>query len=327
MASIRKKGRGYEARVKVFGFARSKSFESLHAARRWAREVELKLNQEHHQAKRPIKAITLTEALKRYTAEALPKLKGATQEYSRIALLARTPLAKMRIDAISPADVRSYRDELLAAGNSGATVRLKLALLSRVYSTATKEWGYQLNNPVALIAKPAAGRARNRRLEDGEEQRLLKAAAQCRNPHLAPLVAFAIESGMRRGEILSMTWSAVDLMKSVITLIHTKNGHARWVPLSSAGRVIIQGQWDRGAERPFPVSASLLENAWEHLIKRAQITNLRFHDLRHEALSRWAHRLNGDVFKLSLISGHRTLQMAQRYVHPIQSELLAQSAS
>jgi integrase len=64
---------------------------------------------------------------------------------------------------------------------------------------------------------------------------------------------------------------------------------------------------------------------WKRIVKRAQIKDLRFHDLKREALSRWAHRLGGDVFALSLVSGHRTLSMAQRYVHPVNSGLIAAS--
>ena len=327
MASIRKKGRAYEARIKVQGNTLSKSFASLQQARAWAREAESELLARTKLAKLNHTSISLDLALMRYMAEVIPTLKGAPQERYRVAALSKTALAHKQLDAITPIDVKAYRDQLLGTGNSGSTVRLKLALLSRVFSVATKEWGYQLNNPVASVTKPAAGKARSRRLVGTEEQRLLKAAAKCQNPHIAPLITFAIETGMRRGEILGMTWSDVDLKKSVVSLMDTKNGHARWVPLSSAAREVLQRQLERELPSPFPVTATLLENAWEHVLKRAEIADLRFHDLRHEALSRWAHRLNGDVFKLSLVSGHRTLQMAQRYVHPVQSELLAQIAS
>lgn len=325
MASIRKKGRGYEVRIKVHGITRSKSFATMQQARTWARNAEPGLLTSPSPAAAP--SITLVEALRRYEAEVLPKLKGAAQERYRVAALARSALALQALDAITANDVKAYRDHLEAAGNSGSTVRLKLALLSRVFSVAGKEWGLGVTNPVAAVTKPPAGKARSRRLTGSEEQRLLEAAGQCHNPHIAPLIVFAIETGMRRGELLSLTWADVDLLRSVVTLLITKTGHPRWVPLSSAAKAVLQRQLDAGSARPFPISATLLENAWEHVLKRAGIEDLRFHDLRHEALSRWAHRLKGDVFKLSLVSGHRTLQMAQRYVHPVQSELIALIAS
>lgn len=328
MASIRKKGRGYEARVKVHGTTRSKSFATHQLARAWARSAESALSTEECavEATARSSSITLSAALERYAAEVLPRLKGAPQERYRVASLAATTMAQQRLDAITPAVVKDYRDQLAGAGNSSSTVRLKLALLSRVFSVASKEWGYAVVNPVASVTKPPAGKARTRRLLGSEEQRLLDAARQCHNPHVAPLIAFAIETGMRRGEMLSMRWADVELPRSIVTLSATKSGHPRWVPLSSAAKAILRRQMEAGTERPFPLAATLLENAWEHVLKRAGIEDLRFHDLRHEALSRWAHRLNGDVFKLSLVSGHRTLQMAQRYVHPVQSELLAQIA-
>jgi integrase len=327
MASIRKKGRGYEARVKAHGTMRSKSFATMQQARAWARSAELDLISAANKAIPPTPSITLRDALKRYEAEVLPKLKGAPQERYRLAALETTAMSSKCLGAITASDVKAYRDQLVSAGNSGSTVRLKLALVSRVFNVAAKEWGYTVANPVAAVTKPPAGNARSRRFTGTEEQRLLESAGQCQNPHIAPLIGFAIETGMRRGEMLSMTWDDVDLLRSVVTLLSTKSGHPRWVPLSRAAKAILQHQLEAGAGRPFPIPATLLENAWEHVLKRAGIKDLRFHDLRHEALSRWAHRLNGDVFKLSLVSGHRTLQMAQRYVHPVQSEILAQIAA
>ena len=75
--------------------------------------------------------------------------------------------------------------------------------------------------------------------------------------------------------------------------------------------------------KPFPMTLSAVDSAWKRMVKRLELKNLRLHDLRHEALSRWAERLNGDPYKLCLISGHRTLQMTHRYVNPVQSELLS----
>ncbi len=150
----------------------------------------------------------------------------------------------------------------------------------------------------------------------------MTALKACRNPWVIRVVQSCFETGMRRSEVLGLTWQHVDLEKRIVSLSDTKNGHPRWIPLTQAACDVLDGISLREA-RVFPLSESALTQAWGHAIRRADIEDLRFHDLRHEALSRWAHRLKGDVFKLSMISGHRTLQMAQRYVHPAKAELIA----
>lgn len=153
----------------------------------------------------------------------------------------------------------------------------------------------------------------------------MAALDQCKNPLVKLVVSFLLETGLRRGEALNLRWEDLNPQSRVVTLRDTKNGHARWVPLTEvATKGLPQVAYPQG--RIFPITESALTQAWGHALKRANIKDLRIHDLRHEALSRWAHRLGGDVFKLAMISGHRTLQMAQRYVHPVRAEMLATEA-
>lgn len=141
---------------------------------------------------------------------------------------------------------------------------------------------------------------------------------------LAPVVRFAIETGMRMGEILSLEWRYVDMVQRVATLPDTKTGDARRVPLSTAAITVISSlprhfkdgrvfwTWKR---------TDSLENAWRRAVKAAGITDFRFHDLRHEAVSRLVERgLN--VMEVSAISGHKTLQMLRRYTHLKAEELV-----
>jgi integrase len=197
-----------------------------------------------------------------------------------------------------------------------------LSLLSSIFRYARDELGMELDNPVARVRKPKPSKARVRRLSADEEARLMLSLAQCKHPQVERVSRFLLETAMRRSEALGLVWQQVDLVRRLVTLSDSKNGHPRWIPLTSRACELLQCA---GApnEAVFPISESALSQAWGHAVRRAGIEDLRLHDLRHEALSRWAHRLNGDVFKLAMISGHRTLQMAQRYVHPVQSELLA----
>ena len=115
----------------------------------------------------------------------------------------------------------------------------------------------------------------------------------------------------------------MDLTRRLITLKDSKNGHPRFVPLSQRATILLESLREAKLSKPIALSQSALESAWKRAIQRSGLKGLRFHDLRGEALSRWANSLSGDVFKLSLISGHRTLAIASRYVRPSLSEMLA----
>jgi integrase len=333
MASIRKKGARYEARVTVLRKTTSKTFATHAQARQWAASTEASLplpittSAPLSLAESPQEAAvqSLEQASLQYGREVSCHHKGVRQEIQRISELCRLEFAHKALTEVTADDIKKLRDSELAKGRSGSTIRLKLSLISAIYRHANAEWQLSVDNPVAAVRKPPAGRARQRRLTADELERLTKSTQHCRNPHMKALVLFAIESGMRRSEMLSMSWREVHFDRGVIALADTKNGQPRWIPLTPSAREILMRQQTARTTRPFPITESAVAQAWPHILKRAAIDGLRFHDLRHEALSRWAHRLGGDVFKLSLVSGHRTLSMAQRYVHPVLSELMAAS--
>ncbi len=142
------------------------------------------------------------------------------------------------------------------------------------------------------------------------------------------MIRFAIATGMRRGEILSLEWRNIDMAQRVATLPDTKNGEARQVPLSTAAiaaitplpRHISDGRvfwtWARGDS---------FQAAWKRAFKLAGAPDLRFHDLRHEAVSRF-FELGLNPMEVASISGHKTLQMLKRYTHLKASELVKKLA-
>jgi integrase len=173
------------------------------------------------------------------------------------------------------------------------------------------------------VRRPQVARGRDRRLLPGEEAKLFAACSNSRATMLLPVVRFAIETGMRMGEILSLEWRYVDMAQRVATLPDTKTGDARQVPLSTAALAAIASlprhfkdgrvfwKWTR---------ADSLENTWRRAVKSAGIEDLRFHDLRHEAVSR-LFDLDLYPMEVAAISGHRTLQMLKRYTHQRAAEL------
>lgn len=207
-----------------------------------------------------------------------------------------------------------------------ATVVRELAIVSHSVEIARREWGFHLpSNPVKAIRRPSISNARSRRLSPEEEQRLLNACDTGRTACLKPLLIVAVETGMRRGELLGLTWADIDLDQRVARLAQTKNGSAREVPLSRRAVEAMKPleQSTNGAsQRVFPISAGALEQAWMRLRQRAGLSGLRLHDLRHEAVSRLFERGFG-VMEVAAISGHKELRMLARYTHLRAGDLVA----
>lgn len=300
----------------------SRTFSSLEEARRWGTGVELGFVTPANKKRLGSQVPTLAEVCDRYETDVTLHHKGARQEINRLRALRSTSMALLPMTKIDAGVVRDFRDAMSQRGLRGGSIRWNLSLLSSLFRYTCEEIGVEVENPVSKIKKPKPGRPRLRRLSEGEESDLMDALAKCRNGEVLRVIRFLLETGMRKSEALGLMWSQIDLERRLILLGETKNGSPRWIPVNNAIRELL-GPPVELSKKVFAISESALNQAWSHAINRAQIADLRIHDLRHEALSRWAHRLGGDVFKLAIVSGHKTLQMAQRYVHPVQSELLA----
>ena len=197
-------------------------------------------------------------------------------------------------------------------GGSENNKRKYASLISHLYKTARQQWRMEVHNPVAgEIKLPSNGKPRDRRLQGNEAVLLLK--------HLPgetkAIFELAIETGMRRSEMLSLEWRNVDLKKSVAVLTDTKNGESRAVPLSSTAiRVLKELQRGIGGGKVFTITQSQLRDTWEAARTAAGIPDIRLHDLRHEAASRLFEKgLN--VMEAASVTGHKTLSMLKRYTH------------
>lgn len=196
-------------------------------------------------------------------------------------------------------------------------------MISRLFNVARREWGLEsLRNPIELVRKPRLPPGRDRRLQEGEEPKLLEALQAQRNPWVAPLVRLALETAMRQGELLTLRWERVDLARRTAYLPETKNGTPRTVPLSPTAPRVLKAMPRDVSGRVFPLTQSAVAQAWERAIQRADIEVLRFHDLRHEATSRLFEKgLN--LMEVAAITGHKTLQMLKRYTHLRAEDLAA----
>lgn len=230
-------------------------------------------------------------ALDRYEREVTAKKKGEAQERTRIRQRKQTSLAGRSIASVRRSDIAAYRDARLAEGRSGSTAQLELALLSNLYTIATRERGMVgLPNPVRAVRKPKAGRARNRRCDGDEKQRLLQSARDVSFPWLALAIEIALETGMRLGEILALRWRDVELTMRTARLRDTTSGEDRTVPLSTRALAVLETTPRSLDGHLIPANALTSEHAFRRACTEAQIENLRFHDLRQEATSRFFER-------------------------------------
>jgi integrase len=326
MATIRELESGkWQAQVRRRGMRPAvKSFNTKTDADRWARVLESEIDRGMFVDRAEAERATIGELIDRYLAEVTPHKKSARNDAQRLKFLKRH-FGAYSPAALRPTHVAAFRDARLKAGLSGSSVVKELNSLAHVLDVAIKDWGITLpSNPAKLVRRPPVARGRARRLLPGEESKLMAACEASNARMLAPIVRFAMATGMRMGEMLALEWRYVDMAQRVATLPDTKTGDARQVPLSSAALAAISSlprhikdgrvfwTWAR---------ADSLKNAWRRAVKAAGIDDLRFHDLRHEAVSR-LFELGLNPMEVAAISGHKTLQMLKRYTHLRAAELV-----
>ncbi len=330
MATFRKRNDKWQARVQRSGQSSiAKSFNTKADAIKWARNVESQLDLGVLAAKQSMPR--MMSVLARYLEEVTPTKKGHSQERYRAAQLMRTKLADLFMDKITGEVVAKYRDQRLTEVSNN-TVRLELALLSVVFEQSRKEWGLAVSNPVRQIRMPKPGNPRTRRLEAGEEEALLKACTASGAHYLHSFVVLALETAMRFGELAGVLWKHVDLDKRTIYLPDTKNGQARTVPLSTRALAAIQTLPRSISGRLFKAKPGSIRSAFLIALKSAQksmggalFQNIRFHDLRHEAVTRLFEKGLNPI-EVGIVSGHKTLSMLQRYTHLRSAELVSKLA-
>lgn len=353
MATIRQRKSGWwQAVVRRKGHAdQSQSFEIFKDAEKWARDIENKIDRGIFVDRKAAETTILKDALLRYMNEVTPKKKGKAQEEYRIKALLATPLAFLSLANMRSAEVAKYRDDELARGLSASSVTKALALISHLFETARKEWAIEVDNPVSKISKPKINNARERRLSAEEWKYLLSAVDEPgdavkvkdgdrRNEQTPRIVRWAVETAMRQGEILILEWQYVDLKKRTAHLIDTKNNTSRTVPLSSAAVALLspgEGVTRLRRGKVFPTTASAIKQSFARAVARGRrlyladcettgaeleigfLEGLTFHDLRHEATSRLAEKLQ--LHELMRVTGHKDTRSLARYYHPRAEDL------
>lgn len=316
----------------------SKTFFNKEDGERWLRDIYSAIDKGAFVSTVRAERMTFDDLADDFERDFAPHhYRGAAWKSKLKAL--RKRLGSYSLVAIVPQVVAGYRDQRLrdpdprykearkAPWISPATVKSELDLLAKIFDVAQKEFGIPLpaGNPVSAVRKPRPGKGRERRLVGDEWERLERECRASGNRWLWPAVQLAVETAMRQGELLQLPWKHVDKRARVALLVDPdkiKNSTPRAVPLSSRALAVLDAMPRSTTGRVIPMDRMTLYKAFQRACARAGIADFRWHDLRHESLSRLAERGDLSIRELAEVSGHKTLQMLMRYTH-IQTSRLA----
>jgi len=335
MANIEKRNSSngaanYRVKIRLKGFpVQSATFERITDARKWAQQTESAIREGRHFKTTEGKRHTLAELIDRYIRNVLPHKPKSAYDQTRQLKWWSAEIGSHALSDVTPSLIAQYRDKLSGGitrhgkPRAPATVNRYLAALSIVFTTAVKEWGWVDDTPMRKVTKGKESRGRVRFLSDDERPRLLKTCKASSNPYLYPVVVLALSTGMRQGEIMRLTWDDVDLNRGRAILHETKNDERRAVAITGHALGLlkelskvrrIDSNFLFPANGNNPRKAMNLRAPWEAALKRADVEDFRFHDLRHSAASYLA--MNGaSLAEIAEVLGHKTLQMVKRYAH------------
>lgn len=342
MATIEKRpARGetvYRVKVRLKGYPpQSGTFRRKTDADKWASQTETQIREGRYFKTSEARRHTLSELIDRYTTGVLPSKKDAEQQARHLNWW-KSRLGHALLSDLTPALIAEQRDALgtearpiktpagtaerkIKPPRSAPTVNRYLAALSHVFTVAIEEYRWMEDNPCRKVTRGKESPGRVRFLSDEERDRLLTACRASSNPDLYPAVVLSLATGARRMEILGLRWPQVDLARGVITLLETKNGERRALPMSDHVRELLR---DRAKIRRIdsdlvfpgrpPTRPAQLRHAWESALQAAGIADFHWHDLRHSAASYLA--MNGaSLQEIAAVLGHKTLAMVKRYAH------------
>ncbi|MCK5664300.1 MAG: site-specific integrase [Thiotrichaceae bacterium] len=326
MASIEKRttqnGKtSYRVKIRLKGYpVQTATFERLTDAKKWVQHTEASIREGRHFKTAEAKKHTLADLVDRYIKDVLPTKPKQLKNQSQQLRWWKEKIGSHLLADVTPAIIVQYRDEL-GIGRSPATVVRYMAALSHAFTIAINEWQWIENSPIAKVKKPKESRGRVRFLDDDERTRLLEACRSSSNPWLYICVILALSTGMRRGELMGLKWKDINLNEGYLILHDTKNGERRRVTLVGHAHELLQAHSKiRRLDTDFlfpgknPDNPIDLRKPFKTALTKAEITDFKWHDLRHCTASYLA--MNGaSLAEIAEVLGHKTLQMVKRYAH------------
>ena len=223
------------------------------------------------------------------------------------------------LSEISPFLIEKYKLLRKEEEAKPRTIAIDLACLRHMFNLAMK-WGKAVSNPVREVKFPKELQTKDRILSEEEEARLLEAVrSTAKSKHLEPIIVTALQTGMRKGEILNLKWSNVDFKNRIITVEGTKTGEIRRIPMNKKLTGVLESaKKESEGEYVFSENGKPyldVKTGWWTALEKAKIEGFRFHDLRHTFGSRLG--MDGvDITAIAEMMGHKDISMTRRYSHP-----------
>jgi integrase len=322
MATYRKRGDSWRVEICVNGIRASSTHDTKAQAKHWAihKEVEMKSYDSD------IPRHTLREALEKYRDTVSANKKGAKWEMSRINKFITTmPFINEQLTELKTSTLAQWRDDNLKKIQP-ASVRREMTVIASMFEIARREWGWIKESPLKDVKKPSSPPHRDRLIEDDEISRLINELGFVEGSHvetkkqqIAVAFLFALETAMRVGEIVELTWDRVNLDKRFVTLADSKNGDGRDIPLSNRAVDLLKTLKPIDAVNVFTVSGDNMSTLFRRARDKAGIVDLHFHDTRHQAITNLAKKLS--VIQLARMVGHRDLKSLMIYYNETATEL------
>jgi len=304
-----------------------RSFRSKTLAKKWKRDMESAIEHDRYEFTNPATKHTLADLINLYIERVLPGKPRNAKNVLRHLTWWKGELGHLLLVHLRPSLIAEKRDELLAEFVRGerlrspTTVVRYLSSLSHVFTKAVKEWEWMRENPVFKIEKPRQAQGRKRVLTEEEQQRLLQACQESGSKDLFLIVALALGTGMRKGEIMGLRWRNIQLGEStgIILLERTKNGRSRSVLITGLLLALLRQRYKQQKADslvfPSPNHSNQpidIRSAWEKALQKARIEGFVFHGLRHQAASE-AATIENNPLVIGELLGHQTLQMTRHF--------------
>ena len=263
---------------------------------------------------------TFGDMMDKFMAEHAPTVSENTQRSYTTSLKFLLPhFGDSNLISISPKMISRYKVLRKGDGVKPATVNRELAMLSKAFSLAAKEWEWLKDNPVSRVSKEKENNARDRWLSKDEEKRLLDNSPEW----IKQIIIFSLNTGLRLGELTGLEWSRVDISNKTILIDNSKNGEQRTIPLNKYALDVVKQRLRVKSLKydyvfinrySWKINPNSLRDAFRKILRKVEIDDFRLHDLRHSFATRLTQS-DVDLYKISKLLGHKDIKMTQRYAH------------
>lgn len=257
MASIRRRNGKYQVQIRVVSYSRSQSFRKLNDAKSWARKEE-ELAQQRRYLGSKYEPCNLAEILVRYKSDITAYKRSCAIERIVLKVLLKEDWVNAPLPQLKAAAIAEYPDRRLESVKP-ATLKRQLNIVKHACATAEREWDWL--SPLSLLQRvplPKNTEHVVKRITPAAEQSLIGAAQRCRTKNLHHLLVLAIETAMRRGELLALEWDDIDLERCELFVRRSKNGKSRTIPLTPRAHKTLLSMAENKNGLLFPLSANTL---------------------------------------------------------------------